>query len=69
MQALHLLEQGDIQRHPHTPLLDIAWSLRDRVSAYDAAYVALAAVLDAPLVTSDRKLARVTDLPCEIDVY
>lgn len=68
MEALHVLEESDIHRHPHTPLLGVAWSLRARVSASDAAYVALAAVLDAPLVTTDRKLAAVAGLPCAVVV-
>jgi predicted nucleic acid-binding protein len=66
--ARNVLERGDIRRYPHTPLLDVMWSLRDRVSAYDAAYVALAAVLDAPLLTTDRKLASVHGLPCVVEV-
>lgn len=66
--GLTVLEQADIRRHPHTPLLRVAWSLRDRVTAYDAAYVALAAALDAPLVTTDRKLASLTGLPCAVEV-
>ena len=33
------------------------WSLRDNLTAYDAAYVALAEALDAPLLTRDRRLA------------
>lgn len=68
MDALSILEEGDIHRHPHLPLLRATWSLRDRVSAYDAAYVALAAALDATLVTSDRKLASVSNLPCVVEV-
>ncbi len=35
-----------------------AWSLRDNLSAYDAAYVSLAEALDCPLVTRDARLAR-----------
>jgi predicted nucleic acid-binding protein len=66
--ALHVLEQAEIHRHPHQPLLRIIWSLRDRVSAYDAAYVALAAALQAPLVTTDRKLASIAGLPCTVEV-
>ena len=66
--ALNVLEQADIKRHPHGPLLGVIWSLRDRVSAYDATYVALAAALDVPLVTTDRKLAKVTGLPCMVEV-
>jgi len=31
--------------------------LRDNLTAYDAAYVALAEALDAPLVTRDRRWA------------
>lgn len=46
-----------IRRYPHTPLLRRIWALRDNVTAYDAAYVALAESLDAPLLTFDRRLA------------
>jgi predicted nucleic acid-binding protein len=35
-------------------------ALERRVSVYDAAYVALAEALDAPLVTADRRLAEAT---------
>lgn len=66
--ALHILEESDIRRHPHPPLLGVAWSLRERISAYDAAYVGLAAALDAPLVTTDRKLGAVAGLPCTVVV-
>jgi predicted nucleic acid-binding protein len=45
-------------RHPHHPFLARIWELRDALSAYDAAYVALAESLDSPLVTHDSKLAR-----------
>jgi predicted nucleic acid-binding protein len=33
------------------------WELRHNLTAYDALYVALAEMLDAPLVTLDRRLA------------
>lgn len=45
-------------RHPHEPLTWRVWSLRDRLTAYDATYVALAQALGAALVTSDGRLAR-----------
>lgn len=47
-----------VERHAHTALLPRVWSLRDCVSAYDASYVALAEMLDLPLLTCDAKLAR-----------
>jgi predicted nucleic acid-binding protein len=50
-----------IRRYPHASLLDAMWSLRRNVTAYDAAYVALARQLDATLVTRDVRLARATD--------
>lgn len=68
LATLRILEEGDIKRHPHTRLLRVSWSLRERVTAYDAAYVALAAALDAPLVTTDRKLANLPGLPCAVEV-
>ncbi|HTQ14606.1 MAG TPA: type II toxin-antitoxin system VapC family toxin [Rhizomicrobium sp.] len=41
----------------HDFLLPRIWDLRNKLTAYDAAYVALARVLDAPLLTRDRRLA------------
>jgi predicted nucleic acid-binding protein len=44
-------------RHDHEPLLPRIWELRENLTAYDAAYVALAEALDAPLLTFDLKIA------------
>lgn len=55
-------------RYPHTPLVRLAWSLRDNVSFYDALYVALAATLGVPLLTADARLSRVKDLPCAVEL-
>jgi predicted nucleic acid-binding protein len=46
-----------MQRYPHDLLLPRVWELRNNLTAYDAAYVALAEVLDAVLLTRDRRLA------------
>ena len=47
-----------IRRHEHAILTDRIWKLRANLTAYDAAYVALAEALDAPLLTLDARLAR-----------
>lgn len=57
-QALADYAQLLIERHVHQPLLERIWQLRDALTAYDGAYVALAEALDAPLLTCDAKLAR-----------
>jgi len=56
-EALEDYSDLPITRYPHNVLLTRIWELRHNVTAYDAAYVALAEALDAPLVTCDRRLA------------
>ena len=56
------------RRYPHTPLLERVWELRTNLTAYDAAYVALAEVLDAPLLTRDRRLAATRGHRARIDL-
>lgn len=46
------------KRWPLPPLLAPAWALIDRIATRDALYVALAATLDATLVTTDARLRR-----------
>jgi predicted nucleic acid-binding protein len=55
--ALDDLSDLPIARYGHGALVDRIWELRHNMTAYDAAYVALAEALDAPLVTCDRRLA------------
>ena len=57
-QALDDLLLLDVERYPHDRLLGRIWQLRGNLTAYDAAYVALAEALDCPLLTCDRRLAR-----------
>lgn len=58
--ALEDLGELPVVHHAHAPLRERVWSLRDRLTAYDATYVALAEALDATLVTADGRLARAT---------
>ena len=56
-------------RYPHLPLLDRVWELRESLTAYDAAYVALAEILSAPLVTCDARLARAPGHDADVRVF
>ena len=57
-QALEDFGDLAIARYGHEMLRSEIWRLRDNLTAYDAAYVSLGVLLDAPVVTCDRKLAR-----------
>lgn len=53
---------------PYELLAERAWALRKNLTAYDAAYVALAELLAAPLVTLDRRIASSPNLLCTCEV-
>jgi predicted nucleic acid-binding protein len=65
-EALELWRGLQIHRHPAAGTTQRTWDLRQNLSAYDAAYVALAEALDAPLLTADDRLARAASRYCQI---
>jgi len=64
--AVDALSRVPLERYPHPPLRERMWELRHQLSAPDSAYVALAEALAAPLLTTDRRLARAHGLDVEI---
>ena len=66
--AIDDLQAMPIERAPHHRLLEGCWELRDNITSYDAAYVALAEALEVPLVRGDARLARSTGPHCRIEV-
>jgi predicted nucleic acid-binding protein len=50
-------------------LLKRIWQLRQNLSAYDAAYVALAEELSAPLITRDRRIAAAPGHVASVEVF
>ncbi|MGH9415756.1 MAG: type II toxin-antitoxin system VapC family toxin [Terriglobales bacterium] len=58
----------DLVRHPHAPMMPRIWSLRHAVSAYDAAYVALAKRPGARLLTCDRRLTHAPEMRATVEV-
>lgn len=66
--ALQHWHEFDLARYAHEPFLDRIWQLRDNLTAYDAAYVALAEVLEAVLITTDRRLAAVPGSRAVVEV-
>jgi predicted nucleic acid-binding protein len=57
-----------IERVPHAPLVERCWELRANLTAYDAAYIALAELIDALLLTADANLAAAPGRTCAIEV-
>lgn len=62
------LKSLPIRRVPHLPLLERCWELRANLTTYDAVYVALAELIDAPLVTLDARLADAPGPTCSIEL-
>jgi predicted nucleic acid-binding protein len=68
-EALEDLKNIAFVRYPHASLVDRIWDLKSNLTAYDAAYVALAEALGAPLVTLDARLARAPGIRAAVEVY
>lgn len=64
--ALTDLPQLGLNLHPFAPVSNRIWELRHNLTPYDAWYVALAESLDSPLITLDRRIARVSGLECQV---
>ena len=67
-RAVRALADLPFERAPHAPLIPRIWELRDNVSPYDAAYVALAETLGASLLTTDARLSRAPGLRCTVEL-
>ncbi len=65
-RATHRLQVLDLDVWPTAPLLPRIRELAANVTAYDAAYLALAEELSCPLVTADEKFARVPGIRCRV---
>lgn len=75
------LVSADQAAQAHVDLLDLSieqwpyellglrvWQLRKNLSSYDASYVAVAELSDAPLVTLDRRISRAPNLRCTVAI-
>ena len=58
-----------IIRYPHVALVDRMWDLREHLTAYDAAFVAMSEALGVPLITADARLAWATGHGAEIEAF
>jgi predicted nucleic acid-binding protein len=67
-KALDVWRRLAVTRYPTFPMLDRTWEMRGNLSAYDAAYVALAELLACPLLTADARLSRAPGIRCPVTV-
>jgi predicted nucleic acid-binding protein len=58
-----------VVRYGHVALADRVWELHDSLTAYDATFVVLAELLEAPLVTCDGRLARAPGHHAMVELY
>lgn len=67
-QAFADLATLDVELWDWSLIADRVWQLRANLSSYDAAYVALAELTAATLVTRDARLARAPGIRCTVEV-
>ncbi|MEV8536266.1 PIN domain-containing protein [Streptomyces sp. NPDC051211] len=58
-----------VRRMEHLPVLPRVRELHANLSAYDAAYAALAEGLQVPLITCDARIARSGATRCKVEVF
>ena len=58
-----------VTRYPHFVFLPHIWRLRHNLSAYDAAYVALAEKLGATLITRDARLSSASARGVNVELF
>jgi predicted nucleic acid-binding protein len=68
VKALEVFTATEIRRYDHLDLMGRAWQLRENLSFYDALYVALAEMLEAPLVTVDARIAKAPGIPAIVQI-
>jgi predicted nucleic acid-binding protein len=68
-EAIEDLAALRITRHAPLLLMQRMWRLRQNLTAYDAAYVALAEELNAPLITRDHRIAAAPGHKAAVEVF
>ena len=68
-QAVEDLNLLPFPRYPTGPLMRRAYELRQNVTAYDAAYIALAEALGCVLLTADARLTRAPGVTCPVELF
>lgn len=68
-EAMEDLMALRITRYAPVLLLSRIWQLRNNMTVYDAAYVALAEELKAPLITRDQKIAAAPGHAAAVEVF
>jgi len=68
-EAIEDLAALRIARYAPALLLQRIWRLRQNLSAYDAAYVALAEELQAPLITRDQRIAAAPGHKAVVEIF
>jgi predicted nucleic acid-binding protein len=67
-QAVADLEALPLERVSHKHLIRQCWDMRDNVRAYDAAYIAVAEIIEATLLTADERLANAPVGRCRVEL-